>query len=918
MNRQRPRTPRAASRLIGAAIALAGVAALARANDNPVILQWFENRWTHAEHRAPDFFMAGYGAVWLPPPAKAFASGSAGYDVFDRFDLGRPGAETAYGTEQDFRAMVAELHAANGLVYIDSILNHNSFRQTGAAFQSAGGYPGFWMAPAKPPVNKQPTSNWGDFHAGNASGYLQSENPTGPNYDLINGDLVALIDIAQETNHQFIRNPVAPGNPQNIPAGTTHNKPDPLNARTYPDKQLPGVNVNNPGLPRNPGAINFTFHPFNTIDPMQGDAVTDNTTGYLMRWTQWMMDEHKVDGFRWDAIKHAPSWFWDKFIDSSVWQRRVTPAGSKVTPYSFGECVESPSFTYNNYIRKDAFGNRDCLDLNGAGSLRDLHNAAGLGSWDNVLSAHLDNADNGFNDGSIGVNHVFSHDNGSTEGGSSQPGLPSKKQMALTPHAYLLMRSGPAIVHYNARGVSRPGGFWPDEGVPLALGLDPAANVLDPSITKLVQLHGWFGRGEFSVLNQTDPVNQSKADVLIFERRKNLGAGAYSANVLVGVNDRYDSGTQTRNVLTSFPVGTRLHEQTGNAADPIVDPTNAIPELLVVDASKRVVLTIPNNRTGATEHHKGHVVYGPALPSGTLAVTPTSGTIAPEPSNAPAFLRRLTSVPVVTANSFTISLTTSKTDPLDPNWDDNALFRIDQGYKDFNKNGGIDIPESNAVAGGYENFLTLKQPLFGSGLSQGQYQQTIDATTLSEGYHYLSVLAFRHRDAADDALFRDFRHVFYVDRSPPAVELLAYDEPITTSQYQFRVGFLDRTAARIHMFWNLPSGTDPIPLCNPTNQGTEFDRFEHRFTVAGLTHGFGTLTVVAFEDSGKAGVSAYPDIFVDLCYADADKDGELSISDFITFQTLFALGDPSADCDGDGALAIDDFICFQTFFAVGC
>ncbi len=55
-----------------------------------------------------------------------------------------------------------------------------------------------------------------------------------------------------------------------------------------------------------------------------------------------------------------------------------------------------------------------------------------------------------------------------------------------------------------------------------------------------------------------------------------------------------------------------------------------------------------------------------------------------------------------------------------------------------------------------------------------------------------------------------------------------------------------------------------------------------------------------------------------VCYADCDESGALAIDDFICFQTLFAIGDPSADCDGSGVLSIDDFICFQTAFALGC
>ncbi len=56
----------------------------------------------------------------------------------------------------------------------------------------------------------------------------------------------------------------------------------------------------------------------------------------------------------------------------------------------------------------------------------------------------------------------------------------------------------------------------------------------------------------------------------------------------------------------------------------------------------------------------------------------------------------------------------------------------------------------------------------------------------------------------------------------------------------------------------------------------------------------------------------------ETCYADCDASGNLAIDDFICFQTLFAIGDPSADCDESGDLSIDDFICFQTLFAIGC
>ncbi len=232
------------------------------------MMQWFETPWTDMEHRMPDWFVAGYGSTWLPPVSRGYLwpgasdqnSSSAGYDVFDRFDLGKPNAKTAYGTEQGFDQLIQEFHRANGLVNVEIILNHDAGRQTSAGFQSDGGYPGFWMASSTPPVDKTPTSNWGDFHGGTASGYRQSEDPNGANYCLEGGDLVALIDIDQSTNNMFIRQPAQAGNPQNLPGGTYVNNPDPNNARFYPDQAFGTDTVNNPGMVTGAGQLSSFPH----------------------------------------------------------------------------------------------------------------------------------------------------------------------------------------------------------------------------------------------------------------------------------------------------------------------------------------------------------------------------------------------------------------------------------------------------------------------------------------------------------------------------------------------------------------------------------------------------------------------------------------------------------------------------------
>src|SRR5690606_22202948 len=124
----------------------------------PATLQLFESSWGNMEHRAVDAFMAGYGAVWVPPPGRAESGGfSVGYDQYDRFDLGRPGDRTLYGTERGLKSAIDTWHRFGANVYADLVWNHNGFADLGTpGFQQAGDYPGFLLT--------HPDAIDGDFH----------------------------------------------------------------------------------------------------------------------------------------------------------------------------------------------------------------------------------------------------------------------------------------------------------------------------------------------------------------------------------------------------------------------------------------------------------------------------------------------------------------------------------------------------------------------------------------------------------------------------------------------------------------------------------------------------------------------------------------------------------------------------------
>ena len=76
---------------------------------------------------------------------------------------------------------------------------------------------------------------------------------------------------------------------------------------------------------------------------------------------------------------------------------------------------------------------------------------------------------------------------------------------------------------------------------------------------------------------------------------------------------------------------------------------------------------------------------------------------------------------------------------------------------------------------------------------------------------------------------------------------------------------------------------------------------------------FGPAHVVYDRDP-----SGRDSVWVVMCAADRDGDGELTIFDFLAFQNAFDAGDAQADLDDDGELTIFDFLMFQNAFDAGC
>jgi glycosidase len=881
----------------------------------PAILQMFEARWDTIEDRMADIFEVGYGQMWLPPPQRADSGNqSVGYDVFDRFDLGGPRNETLYGTETSLKTLVRGAHSAGIDVYTDYIVNHNGFANLGTVddqgttdpeddvtFADSGGYPGFVLQ-LPPGCADSAHCTDGDFHGAFEGGDW-------------NGRISTLIDIAQEANHQFIRHPTTPGNPQNIPAGTVGifgrppaNVPNPNNARFYPDQNDPGLTITDPAL----GGMTVTRYNYDTETPLDGDPVAENATGLLMRNAQWMIQEIGVDGFRVDAAKHVPQWVLN-YIDHAVFRAssRMNHDGTIKPVFMFSEVLDDNKAHIQSYIRKDlpnsrgispsnftVGGNRDALDFPLSFALRfNLTDNGTFNNWYNIRHSSQDNHDNGLIDGSSGVLFVDNHDD---MDGDFIPGdgAPFLDKVA---HAYTLMRPGNAIVYYNAEEFgSAEFRNFPTEGTDDALG----GPIAGDAVAKLVGIRNSHGRGNYRE-RFIDP--GSFSNIFVYERDN---------SAIVGLNSRADTGYDEREFVdTGFAPGTVLVELTGNSLDPRVDPNNNdIPETIRVDGNGQIKIRIPRNEyldlgdpeTSEDDEYKihglGYVVYGVAGPQGSLSLSNVSSTIqGGTPMASTHGTTRLADIDVITGNTFDVRLDTmpvSLADPDNPGMfvrdfdadGDAARIRIDGGM-DLNSLPGIDVTNPADVSYGFELFTDTNTPGFGND-GTGVYEQQIDATQLAEGRHHITVRAFRHRDSGP-AVFTDFKRTIYVDRLPPEAAIASFDPfataPGNPNNRDLIVTSVDGTADNMHMYLDLPASMTDAQVFALTQMGQNdsdnYDRDSFIFGFNNVSTGNHVATIVTFEQTGNYSIQRFAGLFTDTNigagFGDLNNNGTFTTTDVL-------------------------------------
>src|ERR1043166_1005931 len=248
------------------------------------MLQLFNVNYDELIAKMPEIAEAGYTSLWLPPPTKGGSVFSVGYDVFDPFDLGdkeqQGTVRTRYGTKAQLIRVVEIAHRFGLRSYFDNIMNHRGFTVPGYdANTSTNYYPGMVQ---------------GDFHLQKISGgFYRSWNNIGnwnDTFEIQNNPLSGLIDIAQENpNINF-------GFNYKDQAASPFFIRHPNNREYYMDTNLTGL----------PGG----WHGFNGTN---GDPVAETTGSYMIRAVLWLLSETHCDGFRLDAVKHVPGYFFGDY-----------------------------------------------------------------------------------------------------------------------------------------------------------------------------------------------------------------------------------------------------------------------------------------------------------------------------------------------------------------------------------------------------------------------------------------------------------------------------------------------------------------------------------------------------------------------------------------------------------------------------
>lgn len=248
---------------------------------NPTLLQYFHwyypdggKLWPELAERAGGLNDIGINMVWLPPAYKGASGGySVGYDSYDLFDLGefdqKGSVATKYGDKAQLLAAIEALKQNDIAVLLDVVVNHKMGADEKEAIRVQR-------------VNEDNRTQIDDE-------IIECEGWTRYTFPARAGQYSQFIwDFKCFSGIDHIENPDEDGIFKIVNDYTGDGWNDQVDDEMGNFDYLMGEN------------IDFRNH-----------AVTEE----IKYWARWVMAQTHCDGFRLDAVKHIPAWFYKEWIE---------------------------------------------------------------------------------------------------------------------------------------------------------------------------------------------------------------------------------------------------------------------------------------------------------------------------------------------------------------------------------------------------------------------------------------------------------------------------------------------------------------------------------------------------------------------------------------------------------------------------
>lgn len=248
---------------------------------NPTVLQAFHwyypdggQLWSELRKRASHFSATGISMVWLPPAYKGASGGySVGYDTYDLFDLGefeqKGTVATKYGDKNQLLAAIDALHNHGIAVLLDVVVNHKMGADEKEAIRINR-------------VNEQDRTQI-DEETVECEAWTRYTFPARQHkYSAFTWDFKCFSGI------DHIENPDENGVFKIVNDYSGDGWNDQVDNEMGNFDYLMGAN------------IDFRNH-----------AVTEE----IKYWARWALEQTHCDGFRLDAVKHIPAWFYKEWIN---------------------------------------------------------------------------------------------------------------------------------------------------------------------------------------------------------------------------------------------------------------------------------------------------------------------------------------------------------------------------------------------------------------------------------------------------------------------------------------------------------------------------------------------------------------------------------------------------------------------------